>query len=157
MKKFVLLILTILSVTEAFSVNRSISHRSPLSTTSTPGAVSISTLTPTLSRSNNNKNNNQSLLVLHDGPKSKEWRDAVYGDSEKRGTILLGFVLLLNVWIFSIPTELRRGHFCFTENCSLNRARCNDCLTFPEWFGEVRSYYANGGGINFDFSVEEKD
>jgi len=83
-------------------------------------------------------------------------RPLVFEESEKRGAVLFAFVMILNVWLFSIPVELRRGHFCFTEKCATNRSRCSDCVTFPEWFGQIGDYYANGGGVNFDFSVEEK-
>ena len=85
-----------------------------------------------------------------------EYRKSVYGESEERGKILLAVVVLLNVWIFSVPVELRRGHLCFTESCAQNRSRCYDCVTIPEWFGDIRAYYANGGGVNFDFSIEDK-
>ena len=77
-------------------------------------------------------------------------------ESEKRGGVIFAITLLLCVWSFSIPVELRRDHWCFTDKCSENRSRCNDCVTFSEWYGKVNEYYANGGGINFDFSIEEK-
>jgi hypothetical protein len=87
---------------------------------------------------------------------SKDNRPAFQAESEQRGAVLFSFTLLLCVWAFSIPVELRIDHFCFTEKCAANRSRCNDCVTFPEWSGKVKEYYANGGGIQFDFSVEKK-
>jgi hypothetical protein len=87
---------------------------------------------------------------------SKDKRPDVYKDSERRGVFLLSFVLLLCAWSFSIPVELRRDHWCFTSQCASNRSACYDCITFEEWYGKVREYYSNGGGIHFDFSVEKK-
>ena len=78
-------------------------------------------------------------------------------ESESRGNVLLGFALAVCIWAFSIPPELRREHFCFTDKCVENRSYCYDCVTFGEWYGQVKEYYANGGGVHFDFSIEKKD
>jgi len=100
-----------------------------------------------------NSDSSRNLSILH---YSKDERPQFYDESEKRGGILFGLVFLICVWSFSIPVELRRDHFCFTEKCATNRSRCYDCVTVKEWSGKVREYYANGGGVQFDFSVEEK-
>ena len=86
---------------------------------------------------------------------SKE-RPTYLAESEQRGAIILTFVMALCIWAFSIPPELRRDHFCFTDRCAANRSRCSDCVTVDEWLGKVKDYYANGGGVHFDFSIEEK-
>merc|ERR1719223_185992 len=97
-----------------------------------------------------------SRVILQMTPDKKE-RLKVYEESEKRGNVLFAFVLLVCIWSFSIPPELRREHFCFSERCrSDNTANlCYDCITFSEWRGKVADYYKGGGGVKFDFSVEE--
>lgn len=88
---------------------------------------------------------------------TKPDRPKFMDESESRGNILLGFALAVCIWAFSIPPELRREHFCFTDKCVENRSYCYDCVTFGEWYGQVKEYYANGGGVHFDFSIEKKD
>ncbi|GFH55710.1 hypothetical protein CTEN210_12186 [Chaetoceros tenuissimus] len=88
---------------------------------------------------------------------AKPDRPKFMDESESRGNILLGFALAVCIWAFSIPPELRREHFCFTDKCVENRSYCYDCVTFGEWYGQVKEYYANGGGVHFDFSIEKKD
>ena len=115
------------------------------------------TRTPVLSNDknplHNSKVSSRNNVILYN---SKDNRPSFQAASEQRGAVLLSLTLLLNVWAFSIPVELRRDHFCFGERCAANRSRCSDCVTFKEWYGKVKEYYANGGGVQFDFSVEEK-
>lgn len=87
---------------------------------------------------------------------SQDKRPDFQQESEKRGSVILAFTFLLCVWSFSIPVEMRRVHWCFTGKCAENRHFCHDCITFPEWYDQVKGYYANGGGVHFDFSIEEK-
>jgi hypothetical protein len=76
----------------------------------------------------------------------------VYGIN--RGVILQTITLLFCIWLFSIPPEFRRAHFCFgVESCLANRSKCSDCVTFAEWTEKVTQYYRNGGGVHFDFSI----
>jgi len=74
----------------------------------------------------------------------------------KRGVPLGVLVLLISIWGFSVPPEFRRAHFCFSDRCTQNRTAymCNDCVTFGEWTRKVADYYANGGGIQWDFSID---
>lgn len=132
----------------AFSV-----HRRPYSTTSTR-TQSLKIDIPLLTHDNSMRiaNRGSNLLLQY----SKDERPNFYGESEKRGAILLSFVMLLCVWSFSIPVELRRDHLCFTEKCASNRSSCYDCITIGEWYEKISEYYAGGGGVNFDFSVEQK-
>lgn len=88
---------------------------------------------------------------------AKPDRPKFMDESESRGNVLLGLALAVCIWAFSIPPELRREHFCFTDKCVENRSYCYDCVTFGEWYGQVKEYYANGGGVHFDFSIEKKD
>uniref|UniRef100_A0A6S9CHX1 Uncharacterized protein n=1 Tax=Ditylum brightwellii TaxID=49249 RepID=A0A6S9CHX1_9STRA len=87
---------------------------------------------------------------------TQDYRDEILGASEKRGKLLFGASLLLVLWSFSIPVELRRTHWCFVDECVQNRAACYDCLTFQEWFGKVLNFYQTTNiseWVNFDFSV----
>lgn len=81
-------------------------------------------------------------------------------DGTDRGAFLQALVLLGCLWLFSIPPEFRRVHFCVGSRgdipCVENRAKCYNCLTFSEWADGVSEYYRNGGGIQFDFTVAEE-
>ena len=72
----------------------------------------------------------------------------------KRGGPIGILVVLIVIWSFSIPPDFRRAHFCFSEQSVQTRARCYDCVTFGEWARDVKDYYANGGGVQWDFSVD---
>lgn len=74
-------------------------------------------------------------------------------DGTDAGKYLLFAVLLVNVWAFSIPVEFRRARFCTEEQVRLNSD--SHCITFDNWKSGIIDYYANGGGVDFDFSVEE--
>ena len=74
-------------------------------------------------------------------------------DGTDAGKYLLFAVLLVNVWAFSIPVEFRRARFCTEEQVRLNSD--SHCITFDNWKSGIVDYYANGGGVDFDFSVEE--
>ncbi|KAL7494817.1 hypothetical protein ACHAWT_005968 [Skeletonema menzelii] len=74
-------------------------------------------------------------------------------DGTDAGKYLLFLVLLVNVWAFSIPVEFRRARFCSEEDVRLNPD--SHCITFENWKSGIVDYYANGGGVNFDFTVEE--
>jgi hypothetical protein len=84
-------------------------------------------------------------------------RDAVYGDSEKRGAIVFGFSLLLVVWSFTIPVEFRRAYFCTSDPCVEHRATCKNCVTLEEWTSEIGQFYKSTPPIQwvkFDFSID---
>jgi len=72
-----------------------------------------------------------------------------------RGKILLLLVLIVNVWMFSIPVEFRRARLCSVEDTKLYPDK--HCTTMDAWRTGVADYYANGGGIKFDFSIEGKE
>mmetsp|Transcript_20847 Transcript_20847/g.31335 ORF Transcript_20847/g.31335 Transcript_20847/m.31335 type:complete len:185 (-) Transcript_20847:188-742(-) len=69
------------------------------------------------------------------------------------GKYLLFLVMLVNVWAFSIPVEFRRAQFCTEEQVRLNPD--SHCITFENWKSGIIDHYANGGGVDFDFTVEE--
>ena len=75
-------------------------------------------------------------------------------DSENRGVALFALVAVACIWIFSIPPEFRRAHWCTTEQCVNNRHKCYDCVTFSEWSSEITNYYRSGGGFHLDFTVD---
>ena len=63
-----------------------------------------------------------------------------------RGVILQAIVLTICIWLFSIPPEFRRAHFCVATRCVEDRSRCYDCVTLSEWTTSVGDYYRNGNG-----------
>jgi hypothetical protein len=73
-----------------------------------------------------------------------------------RGQIIFSLALVGCIWLFSIPPEFRRAHICGSERCVANRAACSDCQTFEEIKDGISQYYKNGGGIQFDFSIDPK-
>ena len=70
----------------------------------------------------------------------------------QRGLLIFPLVLLVNVWMFSIPVEYRRARICSEEQVRENPD--SKCMTTETWRRGVADYYANGGGIKFDFSVD---
>jgi hypothetical protein len=70
------------------------------------------------------------------------------------GKYLFLFVLSACIWIFSIPPEFRRARFCTDEDVRLYPEK--HCTTFNAWRTGISEYYANGGGVHFDFSIEGK-
>ena len=100
-----------------------------------------------------NNNNNESI----DTAKGDAYREAVLGESEQRGNILFAASLILVLWSFSLPLDLRRTHWCFIDSCVQDRASCYDCLTFGEWCQEVLKFYQStppSHWVSFDFSVD---
>lgn len=99
-----------------------------------------------------NNNNNESTVT-----KGGAYREAVLGESERRGNILFAASLVLVLWSFSLPLDLRRTHWCFIDSCVQDRASCFDCLTFGEWCQEVLKFYQStppSNWVSFDFSVD---
>lgn len=78
-------------------------------------------------------------------------------DGTGRGSVIFAAVLLTVVWSFSIPPEFRRAVLC-PSACedNPNIVTCRECVTFDDWKTGIQDYYKNGGGINFDFSIDPK-
>ena len=76
-------------------------------------------------------------------------------DGVGRGIPILGLVLVIILWTFSIPPEFRRAYIC-VDACNEYRdaPQCNNCVTGEEWANGVKEYYQNGGGIQWDFSID---
>eukprot|EP00586_Coscinodiscus_wailesii_P020781 CAMPEP_0172515972 /NCGR_PEP_ID=MMETSP1066-20121228/272327_1 /TAXON_ID=671091 /ORGANISM="Coscinodiscus wailesii, Strain CCMP2513" /LENGTH=167 /DNA_ID=CAMNT_0013297259 /DNA_START=38 /DNA_END=541 /DNA_ORIENTATION=+ len=70
-----------------------------------------------------------------------------WDDMQRRGRYFLGFVLLTTVWLFSVPPEFRRAVICTQEGEP-------NCVTARDWSSGIAEYYRNGGGIQFDFSID---
>jgi hypothetical protein len=71
---------------------------------------------------------------------------------QQRGAVILPIVLLLCIWMFSIPPEFRRAKICTTKEQSVRLS--TNCMTGDQWMTGVQEYYQNGGGIHFDFSID---
>lgn len=71
------------------------------------------------------------------------------------GKVLLLLVLIVNVWMFSIPVEFRQARLCNVEDTKLYPDK--HCTTADAWGMGIADYYVNGGGIRFDFSIEGKE
>lgn len=101
-----------------------------------------------------------SSVILHvstedEKAQSSDYRNSVYGTNIERGPVLWFISLALCVWSFSIPVEFRRARFCSEQQVIDNPT--SKCITFGNWAKNIASYYENGGGIQWDFSVEEEE
>mmetsp|Transcript_15898 Transcript_15898/g.43984 ORF Transcript_15898/g.43984 Transcript_15898/m.43984 type:complete len:156 (+) Transcript_15898:32-499(+) len=71
-----------------------------------------------------------------------------------RGKYLWAIAIAINIWFFSVPVEFRRTRIC---NEADSAAYPEKCMTGKQFREGIQSYYANGGGIKFDFSIEGKE
>lgn len=78
-----------------------------------------------------------------------------YDDGVDRGIPILAVTMLVILWCFTIPPEFRRAYIC-SDRCVDQREnpQCNNCVTGEEWSNGVKEYYRNGGGIQWDFSID---
>jgi hypothetical protein len=81
-------------------------------------------------------------------------RDDTDVDGLKNAPVWFAAILLLAVWLFSIPPDFRRARFC-TEQQILDNPTSR-CTTISEWSSGIAQYYKDGGTFNFDFSVEKE-
>ena len=98
-----------------------------------------------------------SLFLASDDNKNEGTNAQNYlSDAQNRGYVLQGFVLLVCLWFFSIPPEFRRQPICSQETYDyyVSRDGSTNCVTSDMWTNEIKDYYANGGGIQFDFSID---
>jgi len=76
-------------------------------------------------------------------------------ESEQRGAILLGFVMLLNVLQFTVPPEIRRTRICTTDQV------VGGCETTSAFVDKIKTHYTtcgkDGGAecFKWDFSLEK--
>eukprot|EP00980_Cylindrotheca_fusiformis_P007675 scaffold1609_cov91-Cylindrotheca_fusiformis.AAC.1 len=78
-------------------------------------------------------------------------------DGTGRGLILQGIILGICIWLFTIPPEFRRAYFCPADIYCQEVGSCTkECFTYGQWFQQVGDYYKNGGGIQWDFSIDPR-
>jgi len=117
-----------------------------------------STITTSLFYSNikHNHPRKSSLMQLYAEKKSttKQNKGAVVNDGTSRGIPILGLILLVTLWTFTIPVEFRRAYICSEKCATLEKIdrqqtapQCNNCVTSDEWMTGIKEYYANGGGM----------
>ena len=84
-------------------------------------------------------------------------QQAKVDDGSARGLPILALVLLACVWTFTIPPEFRRAYIC-PDSCAKVEyqaaPQCQTCVTGEEWVQGIKEYYQNGGGIQWDFSID---
>lgn len=84
----------------------------------------------------------------------KNYDDGVEG----AGTALLAMSLLLSAWLFTVPPEFRRAYLCpaelFVLDVPVEERR--ECTPLSQWFADVFDYYRQGGGIQWDFTVDPR-
>ena len=96
-----------------------------------------------------NKPSTRSSLVLHQNMNGADTAGM------RRGVPIFIFTLMACVWLFTIPPEFRRTRFCgAVKTCIDNPASCHNCKTVGELSAEIKDYYKNGGGIQWDFSID---
>lgn len=116
---------------------RRILQHSTDSTASFHGAATATTAMKCAARKTNN---DDKISVSYDGV--------------GRGRYILVLVLFICIWQFSIPPTFRRAKFC-PPACAKERTMCrNQCVTVEEWTTDIAEYYRNGGGIQWDFSID---
>jgi len=72
-------------------------------------------------------------------------------DGTDVGIYGLGIVLALCVWLFTIPPSFRRANICTVDPALVRTA---NCVSLSEWVDDVGEYYKNGGGVQWDFSID---
>lgn len=85
---------------------------------------------------------------------SEDGNAAVEGTG--RGLFVMAISLFACVWIFSIPPEFRRAHICTSNRpSSVVVDGSNKCVPLGAWVDDVADYYRGGGGVQFDFSIDQ--
>lgn len=74
------------------------------------------------------------------------------GGTGLQGKAILAMGCLLSAWIFTIPPSFRRHNFC-TEADTIKYPEV--CTTTSKFAADIKEYYANGGGIKWDFTVAD--
>jgi hypothetical protein len=77
-------------------------------------------------------------------------------DGMQTAPYLFGFIFLLCIWNFTIPTEFRRARLC-SEQQVIDYPQSN-CKTISQYMSGIQDYYTNGGTLfQFDFSVDREN
>jgi len=70
-------------------------------------------------------------------------------DGTDVGIYIQIFVLMVCIWLFTMPPNFRRAHICAPQDD-------DGCVSFQQWTEGVADYYKGGGGIEWDFSIDPK-
>lgn len=73
-------------------------------------------------------------------------------DGLQNAPFIFGAIVLLAIWLFSIPPDFRRARFCSEQQVLDNPT--SRCTTVADWSRGIADYYNQGGRVAFDFSVE---
>jgi hypothetical protein len=96
-------------------------------------------------------------VILYSSDKRK--RGSETGETDptglRRGVVLLPLVVLLAVWLFTIPVEFRRARFCSEEQVRLYPD--SKCITPDNWVKGIQDYYQQGGGVEWDFTLDPEE
>lgn len=109
----------------------------------------VSTPSPILSGGVRTRPTKTANVVVYQSNSPKDY------SATGRGLPIFLASLLFCTWLFTIPPEIRRTHICVGP-CIENRDIwfCSECKTIGELKEEVSEYYRNGGGIEWDFSID---
>ena len=98
------------------------------------------------------------LLAVRD-PELQQRLMAMQAKNQRNGALVLGFVVAVCVWLFSVPPDIRR-----TQICELTGGDpfLGDCKSFSALTDRVASHYQSCGSegmpgcVQFDFSIDPK-
>lgn len=122
----------------------------PTAVVPSPGAGPVPALA--LSRQTSDPPPNQTNTKPKD-----EYRRPV-DDGRQVGFVLLAVSLVIATWLFTIPPSFRRAYLCpsdyFSEVIVVPESEQRECIPLQQWFANVGDYYRNGGGVQWDFSID---
>jgi hypothetical protein len=75
-------------------------------------------------------------------------------DGVAQGQVILGVALLVCVWFFTVPPSFRRAKICVSDTSQVCVEGSCNCVLFQDWSNDIVEYYKNGGGIQWDFSID---
>lgn len=124
--------------------------------TTTPVVPATLALLPSSTISSRNKKSTTTTFVT---TTTTTTRTQLFGakmkmDGAGRGVYLMAIVLAINIWLFSIPPSFRRAKICVGDPAETPQVAVGDCVTSDQWIADVKDYYKNGGGIQWDFSID---
>ena len=84
--------------------------------------------------------------------------EAMQQRNQRRGAVVLGTVVALCIWLFSVPPDIRRANICGLSGDSI----FSDCVPLPTLANRVAEHYQSCGGegtpacVQFDFSIDPR-
>lgn len=107
------------------------------------------------------QSNKRDIQLLHETATTFTTTTTLWGEQEEkqvpsdgtslRGPLLFALSLFICVWFFTIPPEFRRARLCDEEQTA---AYPDKCMTLLQMSQGIAAYYQQGGGIQWDFSVD---